>query len=90
MTAIPQDHKSKTFNFTVDGKTFSIPSFTSLPTGVVRKARKGKDDLDTTFIILESVMKEDSPELAALDAMSQDEFGDFIKAWTQGAGIPEA
>lgn len=79
-----------TFTFTHNGKDYSIPAFTSLPMGVVRKARKGKDDADITFLILENVMPEDSAELAAIDAMTQDEFAKFITEWTQGAGVGEA
>ena len=90
MTAVPQDHKSKTFTFTHDGKTFTIPSFTSLPIGVVRKSRKGKDDADTTFLILENVLAADSDELAAIDSMDSTEFNAFLEGWTQGAGVGEA
>lgn len=90
MTAVPQDHKSTTFTFTHNGEKFTIPSFTSLPIGVVRKARKGKDEADTAFIILETVMGEDSPELAAVDAMTQEEFGTFLDGWTQGASVGES
>lgn len=90
MTAVPQDHKSKTFTFTQDGKTFTIPSFTSLPIGVVRKSRKGKDDADTTFLILENVLDADSAELAAIDSMDAVAFNTFLEGWTQGAGVGEA
>lgn len=81
---------SKTFTFAHNGKDFTIPAFTALPVGVIRRARKGKDDADTAFIILETVMGEDSPELAAVDSMDQEEFGKFLEAWTQGAGVGEA
>lgn len=81
---------SKTFTFHHNGEDFTIPAFTALPIGVVRKSRKGKDDADTAFMILENVMGEDSKELAAVDSMSQDEFGKFLEAWTQGAGVGEA
>jgi hypothetical protein len=90
MTAIPQDHKSKTFTFTHDDKSFTIPAFAALPVGVVRKARKGADDGDKAFIILETVMGEDSPELNAIDSMDVDQFNEFLKGWTQGAGVGEA
>lgn len=89
MTA-PQDHKAKTHTFTHNGTDFTIPAFTSLPIGVIRKARKGKDEADTAFIILETVMGEDSKELAAVDAMDQTQFQTFLEGWTQGAGVGEA
>lgn len=90
MATTPQDHKKKTHTFTHNGEDFTIPAFASLPIGVVRKSRKGKDDADTAFIILETVMGEDSPELAAIDAMDAAEFNDFLQGWTQGAGVGEA
>lgn len=90
MTALPQDHKSSEFTFDYAGKSYTIPAFSSLPTGVLRKARKGVNDADTTFLILETLLTEDSPELTAIDAMNQTEFGEFIKGWTQGAGVGEA
>lgn len=89
MTA-PQDHLKTTFTFTHDGNEYTIPAFTSLPIGVIRKSRKGKDEADTAFIILETVMGEDSKELAAVDSMSQAQFQAFIQGWTQGAGVGEA
>lgn len=90
MTAKPEDHKSKTFKFEQGGKTFTIPSFSSLPMGATRKARKGKDEIDSVFIIVEETMGEGSPELAAIDAMDAAEFNAFLEAWTEGAGVGEA
>ena len=81
---------SKTYKFTHNGKTYSIPAFNSLPTGVIRKSRKGEDDTDRTFLILEAVMPEGSPELAALDAMSTEDFIEFLKGWTQGSSVGES
>ena len=79
-----------TYSFEKDGETYTIPAFAALNMGVLRKARKGKDDMDTTFIILESVLGDEDPALAAIDLMGVAEFGDFIKGWTQGAGLGEA
>ena len=79
-----------TFEFSHNGDSFTIPAFTALPMGVVRKARKGKDDADIVFLIMETVMGEDSAELAAIDSMTQSEFKTFIESWTQGAGVGEA
>jgi hypothetical protein len=90
MTAKPEDHKSKTFTFTHEGTEFTIPAFASLPIGVVRKSRKASDDGDRAFIILETVLGEDSPELNAVDSMDADQFNDFLKGWTQGASVGEA
>lgn len=89
MTA-PQDHKSKTYTFTHDGKTYSIPSFASLPMGVLRKSRKAKDESDQAFMIIETVMGEDSPELAAVDSMDATAFGEWLQGWTQGATVGES
>jgi hypothetical protein len=72
-----------------DGKTYKIPHFKNLPTGALRKARKASDDLDRAFLIIENVMGEDSPELKAIDNMTVEQFGEFVKSWTQGAPAGE-
>lgn len=81
---------SKKYEFEIDGKKFAIPSFTDLPIGVVRKARHGKDDADTAFLILEALMPEGSPELDAIDAMDAREFEQWLAGWTQGASVGES
>lgn len=80
----------KDFEFTYDGETYSIPKFTSIPMGAIRKARKGKDEMDTTFTILETAVGEDSPALAALDKMDAVDFQKFLTEWTQGAPLGES
>lgn len=82
--------KNKTFEFEHKGKTFTIPAFSALPMGAIRKARKAKDEGDQVFTIIEIMLGEDSPELAALDAMDGDEFQVFIAGWTQGAPLGES
>ncbi len=90
MTATPQDHKSKTYTFEVDGVEHTIPSFNSLPVGAIRKARKAKDETDQAFTIIETVMGEDSPALAALDTLDGAEFQAWLEGWTQGAALGES
>ena len=80
----------KTYTFTHDDKTYSIPAFVSLPMGAIRKARKAKDEADQAFTILEIVMGEDSPELAAVDLMDGEEFQAWFEGWTQGAPVGES
>lgn len=74
------------FHFTQGGKKYTIPRFDQMPAGALRKSRKGSDDMDKAFIILESVLGEDSKELAALDRMSIEEFGEVLKDWTGQSG----
>jgi hypothetical protein len=76
--------------FNANGVDHTIPSFNELPVGVIRKARKSKDDADQAFIIIETIMGEDSPELAAIDAMLPAEFQSFIEGWTQGSPVGES
>lgn len=90
MTATPQDHKSKTHEFEHAGKKYTIPAFSSLPMGAIRKSRKAENEMDGVFRILESCLAEDSEELAALDTMDSDEFEAFLKGWTQGAPVGES
>ncbi len=82
--------KKKTFEFEHDGKKYTVPAFNALPMGAVRKARKAKDEGDQVFTIIEIMLGEDSPELAALDAMDGEEFQQFMAAWTQGAPLGES
>lgn len=76
--------------FEYKGKKYTVPSFAEIPMGVLRKSRKGKDELDTVFIILETMLGEDAKAFQALDQMNGTEFGAWITTWTQGAGLGEA
>jgi len=78
------------FEFEQDGKLYRIPLFKDLPTGALRRSRNATDDLDKAFLIIEGVMGENSPELSAIDRMTISEFGEFVKAWTQGAPVGES
>ena len=78
-----------TFDFEVDGVTYSIPAFNKLPIGAVRKARKAKDDADMAFTLIEIAVGE-GKELDALDSMDSEQFSEFLQGWTQGAGVGEA
>jgi hypothetical protein len=78
------------FSFEVEGKKYKIPHFGQIPMGAIRKARKGSDDADQVFIILEIVMGEDSKELAAVDRLNATDFAEFIQNWTQGAPLGES
>lgn len=88
MSAAKTPHNK--FAFEHGGKKFFIPKFSDLPAGALRKARKGVDDLDKAFTIIEYVMGEDSPEIAAVDGMSVAEFGEFVKSWTGGTSVGES
>jgi hypothetical protein len=78
------------FHFTHDSKKYTIPKFSNLSAGTLRKSRKGEGELDKAFIILELTLGEDSKELAAVDSMTVEVFGDFLKAWTDGASVGES
>jgi hypothetical protein len=80
---------SAKFVFEYDGKKLTVPSFKALPTGALRASRKAENDLDKAFIILEHTLGIDSKELAAVDAMPLNTFGDFVAAWTDGAPVGE-
>jgi hypothetical protein len=88
--SLAKDHKSKTYEFVVAGKTYSIPAFSSLPAGALRQARKATDDLDKAFTILEYTLGLESDSLAAVDSMTVEEFGEFVKGWTDGVSVGES
>lgn len=68
------------------GKTVELPSFSELPTGVVRKARK-ESEQDQTWFILEELLT--PKELDVLDSMPLSEFAKHMKAWTGGVALGE-
>lgn len=81
---------SSEYKFEHNGKKYSIPSFSALPMGAVRAARKAADDADKAFVIIEYVLGEDSPEIKALDTMTAQEFSEWLTGWTQGAPLGES
>lgn len=81
---------NKTFDFTADGKKFTIPAFSELPMGVLRKSRNASDEMDKVFTIIEDVMGADSLELKAIDAMNATEFASFLADWTGGVPVGES
>jgi hypothetical protein len=78
------------YKFEHNGKKYELPDFVDIPMGALRKARKGKDELDVTFTMVEQMVGEDSPVLAAIDSMNAEQFQKLITGWTQGAGLGEA
>lgn len=80
----------ETYSFTHNGKKYTIPAFSALPMGAIRKARKAKDEADQAFTILEAVMPEGSEELSAIDTMNPSEFNTWLEGWTQGAPVGES
>ena len=81
---------AKTFTFTQNGETHTIPTLAAMPVGAIRKARKAKDDTDQVFTILETTIGEDSPALASIDTMDGEQFEAFMAGWTQGSPLGES
>lgn len=79
-----------TYKFTIAGNDYEVPLLKDAPVGVIRKARKAGNDMDATFLILETMLGEDSAELAAVDTLSPAEFEGWMKGWTQGASLGES
>jgi|TARA_R110000796_G_scaffold75505_3_gene169368 hypothetical protein len=69
------------------GKSITLPVFTDLPVGVIRKARKLDPD-EQMWFILEAVL--DAKGLAVIDSMSLTEFTASMSGWTQGAPMGES
>jgi hypothetical protein len=82
--------EAKTYTFTHEGKSYSVPAFGDLPMGALRMARKASDDGDKAFIILEYLLGEDSKEIKAIDSMNAAEFSAWIDGWTKGAPLGES
>ena len=68
-------------------KKITLPNFTELPVGVIRKARKMDAD-EQIWFVLESVLTE--KDIAVLDTMNVAEFGEAISGWTGGTPVGES
>lgn len=79
-----------TYRFTHNGTEHEIPSFRELPAGALRKARRGADEMDKAFTILEETLGLDNPALAAVDSMTIEQFGEWLTGWTKGAALGES
>ena len=82
--------KKNTYKFSHNGRNYEVPALSSIPTGVIRKTRTLTDDTDKSFTILELLLGEDSPEIAALDSMNGEQFAEWLNGWTSGAPLGEA
>lgn len=88
-------YEKKLFTFkainpeTGEEQEYSIPSVKSIPAGVIRTTRKIEDEEDRTWTILETIIGDQENILAAIDALTVEEFSDFVKGWTGGASLGE-
>lgn len=96
MTKTPQDHleslknQPDTVDLTTSKGVVTLPHFTKIPGGAIRKARKATDQVDQFFIIIEETCGDPSDELAFLDQLSITELGEVFLEWTQGAAVGES
>lgn len=79
---------AKGYTFQHSGKKVTLPSFSNIPVGALRKSRNAADDMDKAFIIFEEVL--DEKTLAVLDSMTVSELVDVISGWTSGASVGES
>lgn len=77
------------YMFTVDGTDYFIPHAAQIPSGMLRKVRK-LPQIDGTFTILEELLGENSPELAALDSLPLGELNKTLNDWMGGASMGES
>jgi hypothetical protein len=75
------------YTITHNKNKINLPSFSNLPVGVLRKARKLEAD-EQMWFMLESVL--DEKGLAVIDTMSLMEFTEAMQGWTQGAPLGES
>lgn len=69
------------------GKSVSLPDFSQLPIGVVRKARNVPEQ-DQMFFILEELLS--AKDLAVVDTLPIAEFTKQIQGWTGGVSLGES
>lgn len=84
----PQDHKKPAredvFEYTHNGRTFTLPPYKSIKSGTIRRLRK-LPATDFAFTLLEELADEDA--LAVIDDMDTEEFEAMNRAWMEHSGI---
>lgn len=85
---VPQDHKAPADSapFVFEGSTgsVSLPKFSEIPFGVMRKMRN-EDENEIAFFLFESLLSDE--DLAVLDTYTQAEVGALMEAWQADSGI---
>lgn len=74
------------FHYTLGGVEIVAPRLDQLPMGFARKARK-VPNAEKMFVLFEMLFAEDSPEMAALDAMLDDDAEKFMQAWADASDV---
>lgn len=77
---------AKKFTYQHGSKKITLPKFSHLPFGVVRKMRKEKTD-EQFFLLLEETLKNDPKTLDVIDSMTAEEVIALITAWQKDAGV---
>lgn len=82
----PKDHlpKAELDTFTHEPTGVTLPKFSRIKFGTLRKMRKLDED-DVPFFLVEELADEDN--LAIIDALEPDQVGDLFKAWQENAGL---
>lgn len=81
----PNDHRESNYTWTApDGRKVTLKPFTSLPTGVFRKASQ-MDDMAQTFALLEAAT--DEAGLAVLDDVPIGELDKVFEGWSAASGV---
>ena len=68
----------------------TLPHFSRINGGALRKARKAENEMDQFFVLIEEFCGDPSPELEHLDKLPLVELGRLFLEWTQGAGVGES
>lgn len=74
------------FTYKIGDTEIVLPNFKRLPLGIVRKTRNAADE-EKTFLLLEALFDEGSPEMEALDSLDVDGFGAMLTSWQEAAGV---
>jgi len=80
---------AKTYDFTIQGKAYSIPLFKDMPIKVLRKTRHITNEMDMAFTVIELAIKDESI-LEALDTLTVEEFSTWQQGWLGEASMGES
>lgn len=72
------------FHYEYGGKKITLPKFSNLPFGVIRKMRK-VDEADQMFMLFEETADDKSLEI--IDGMTVDDVSKLMEAWQEDGGV---
>jgi len=82
---VAAEANSEDYTFTHKGKVYTLKPPSAIKVGVLRRAARSDNELETMFLMLESIA--DKNALAAIDDMTIAELNEVFAGWQRHGGI---